>query len=230
MPFEMRCPTPQLTDIRTLVFDFDGTLVTCPYDFSRMRRAVVQAAMDFGIATGEFGTDLGLLECITLGVQRCGDDCWRAGEFRRIALAQLGEIEYEAAAVTELLPGMLDALQRLRAAGFRLGVITRNSAAAVARIIDGSPFPIAQVLTREDVPHPKPHPDHVVRMLTLLDATASTALMVGDHPMDIAVGKAAGVGTVAVLTGQTDAATLRAAQPDFLLPSVVELAELLLAP
>ena len=51
--------------------------------------------------------------------------------------------------------------------------------------------------------------------------------MVGDHPTDIAMGRAAGMTTVAVLTGQTDEAALRAAAPDVVLPSAHALTELL---
>lgn len=215
------------TCVRTVVFDFDGTLATCPYDFPRMRRAVTETAVAFGLADTQLGTDTGLLEMIVTGTAALAD-ARQAAAFRRAALASLCALEYEAAAFTELLPGVVAALTALHAGGYRLGIITRNSAAAVARIIGTTVLPVEGILCREAVTRPKPHPEHAESMLRLLASTPDHALMVGDHPMDVATGKAAGMFTAAVLTGQTDAATLRAACPDVLLPSVVELAERLL--
>jgi phosphoglycolate phosphatase len=140
----------------------------------------------------------------------------------------LTEIEYEAAAKTRLLPGILDALEGLRTLGYRMGVVTRNSTIAVQRILGETVLPVETILCREDVDNPKPHIDHVRRALHILNTLPVHALMVGDHPTDIQMGKAAGMATVAVLTGQTGEAKLRAAAPDLVLPSAMVLARLLL--
>ena len=213
--------------VRTLVFDFDGTLATCPYDFPRMRRAVTETADRFGLEAVQFGTETGLLEMIALGGAALAEP-QQAAAFRTAALGCLAALEYEAAAITVLLPGVVEALTALRAGGYRLGIITRNSSAAVARVIGPVALPVDYILCREAVARPKPHPQHVQHMLHLLGSSPDTALMVGDHPMDVAVGQAAGMYTAAVLTGQSDEVTLLAAGPDLLLPSVVALAEILL--
>lgn len=217
----------QLTGINTLVFDFDGTLATCPYDFAQMRRSILATAEEHGLDPAQLD-GYGLLEAIAAGAELLGEDQLRAAAFREIATDRLSAIEYEAAAATCLLPGVVEALQALRAAGLRLGIVTRNSAAAVARIIGATPLPFDAMLCREAVERPKPHPEHVEQMLHLLGSIPALSLMVGDHPMDIEMGKAAHMGTVAVLTGQSDAAALRATHPDLLLPSVLELAAMLL--
>lgn len=216
-----------MQDITTLIFDFDGTLATCPYDFAQMRVSVLSAAVDFGIDVTALRDD-GLLETVAAGVEWLGGQHPQAAAFRDEAMRRLSDLEYEAAEYTFLLPGIMDALDRLQAAGYTLGVVTRNSAAAVRRILGATPLPLGVLLSRDDVPHPKPHPDHVYRALHQLDCAPDTALMVGDHPTDIAMGKLAGMRTVGVLTGQTDAEGLRTAVPDLLLPSVVELAGVLL--
>jgi phosphoglycolate phosphatase len=216
-----------LLGITALVFDFDGTLATCPYDFAHMRRVVLEAAQQHGIDPRHLN-EAGLLETIDDGARLLGADQLRAAAFREEAMGQLSALEYEAAALTRLLPGVPEALARLRAAGYRLGIVTRNSSAAVARIIGDTPLPFDALLCREDVRQPKPHPAHVLEMLHLLGRTPAVSLMVGDHPMDIAMGQAAHMPTVAVLTGQSDEPALRAARPDLLLPSVLELAEMLL--
>lgn len=219
----------RLVGITTLVFDFDGTLATCPYDFDHMRQAILHSALAHGIDPAQLA-GLGLLESIEAGIELLGADQLRSAAFREEATRRLGAIEYEAAACTHLLPGVPEALAALHAADYRLGIVTRNSSAAVARIIGETPLAVDALLCREDVRRPKPHPEHVEQMLHLLHSTPALSLMVGDHPMDVEVGKAVGMRTVAVLTGQSDAEALRAAEPDLLLPSVLDLVALLLGP
>ncbi|HEX2950970.1 MAG TPA: HAD family hydrolase [Armatimonadota bacterium] len=214
--------------LHAIVFDFDGTLATCPYDFVRMREAVLSVARAYGIAPEQLGPDTGLLESIEYGTCLLQADDDRATDFHREAMASLCALEYEAAAYTHLLPGTAQALADLHDAGYRLGVITRNSTAAVMRILGETKLPVEKILCRENVQHPKPHPEHVERMLSILQHAPAASLMVGDHPMDVETGKAAGMYTAAVLTGQTGEPALRAAEPDLLFPSVVELVETLL--
>ncbi len=183
-----------MISITTLVFDFDGTLANCPYDFAQMRRAILATAREYGVDPAQL-EGFGLLEAIAEGARLLGDDPTRAGAFHALAMHRLCAIEYEAAAETYLLPGVVEALRQLRDAGYRLGVVTRNSAAAVERIIGEVALPVDAMLTREAVARPKPHPEHAEQMLRLLGGTPELSLMVGDHPMDIAMGKSAGMGT-----------------------------------
>jgi phosphoglycolate phosphatase len=216
----------KLVGINTVVFDFDGTLATCPYDFQKMRRAVLAAVHEHGIDPA-LVANLGLLETVEAGTTLLGEDQLRAETFRVDAMTRLGAIEMEAAILTRLLPGAVEALQRLRAAGYKLGIVTRNSVTAVKMIIGDAPLPFDAMLCREDVRNPKPHPEHVLQMLHLLDSAPELSLMVGDHPMDIEMGHAAHMRTIAVPTGQSTRADLLAAQPDLLLDDVVALAGLL---
>jgi len=212
--------------INGIVFDFDGTLATCPYDFAYMRQSILATGEEFGLARERLAS-FGLLEAVTEGAELLAADPARAGEFRKLAMRRLGDIEYEAAAKTRLLPGMPGALAELCERGYRLGIVTRNSTAAVRLILGDTVLPVEVILCREDVPRPKPHPDHVRQVLARLETPPALALMVGDHPTDIQMGQAAGMATIAVLTGQTGEADLRAAAPDLVLPSVMALADYL---
>ena len=37
-------------NLKAVIFDFDGTLFTCPYDFAAMRAAVLEIALRFGVS------------------------------------------------------------------------------------------------------------------------------------------------------------------------------------
>jgi phosphoglycolate phosphatase len=52
-------------------------------------------------------------------------------------------------------------------------------------------------------------------------------LMVGDHPMDVQVGRAVGTRTVAVLTGAGSPERFSEVQPDLILAQVGDLSEYL---
>ncbi len=216
----------KLVGVTTVVFDFDGTLATCPYDFQKMRRAVLAAVVEHGIDLEQVA-NLGLLETVEAGVMLLGEDQLRSAAFRDDAMARLGAIEMEAAVLTRLLPGVVDAVARLRDVGYKLGIVTRNSVTAVKMIIGDAPLHFDAMLCREDVRNPKPHPEHVLQMLHLLGSAPELALMVGDHPMDIEMGQAAGMRTVAVPTGQSSRDVLLAAHPDLLADDVVALTGML---
>lgn len=90
------------------------------------------------------------------------------------------------------------------------------------------------VLTLEDLPAAKPHPEALAPALARLERTLpelapADVLYVGDRVLDAEAAAGVGVGFVAVLTGVETAAAFRAAgvTPDRILPSVAELPALL---
>jgi hypothetical protein len=73
------------------------------------------------------------------------------------------------------------------------------------------------VITREMTVNVKPHPDHLFVALQLLDALPERSSMVGDHPMDIKIGKRAGTLTIGVLTGYSTSDELKSAGADIIM-------------
>ncbi|MBS1985921.1 MAG: HAD family hydrolase [Bdellovibrionales bacterium] len=97
--------------------------------------------------------------------------------------------------LTRLYPGVHETLAALRQRGLKLGIVTnkaiRSSQAALAKFLSDVPF--ASIVTREQVPNPKPHPDHLLRAIDLAGVQASQAIYVGDDPIDKTCAAAAGV-------------------------------------
>ena len=56
-------------------------------------------------------------------------------------------------------------------------------------------------LARDHVSDPKPNPAHLIRALEAIHADFATAVMVGDHPMDIQTGRRPGIRTAGVSSG-----------------------------
>ena len=64
----------------------------------------------------------------------------------------------------------------------------------------------------------KPHPEHLTTALSLLGASPADAAMVGDHPLDIQLGKETGTFTIGVLSGHSTREALSGAGADLILP------------
>jgi len=210
--------------VQALVCDFDGTLAEARYDFAAMRARVATLAGEYGVGE-EHLAGVHTLEGIAHAAALLGD---RGPEFARRADALCVEIEMAGARKGRLLPEAVTALGRLRQSGRRIAVITRNCRPAVDLIVGGQQVGWQALLTREDVPLPKPHPDHALRALAAVGADAAGAVMVGDHPMDVETGRRAGLRTVGVLTGAGSREVLQAAGADLVLPDLTALAALLL--
>lgn len=77
-----------------------------------------------------------------------------------------------------------------------------------------------------DVEHGKPAADPVLKILNTCGWNAAETLTVGDAPVDIQMGKAAGTLTCAVTYGNGTEAELAAAGPDYIISDFPALAEI----
>lgn len=205
--------------ISAVVLDVDGTVASCPIDFGAMRAEVARIAATWGFDLSKLGAR-GVIEQIELAaaaLHECGEG------FRREAEQAVRAIETEAAAGARPLPGAAEALAQLRQQGLAIALITRNCRAAAELVLrEVSAYDV--LLTRDDVPRPKPDPDHVHRSLAAVGCRAEHAAMVGDHAYDMRAGKAAGTCLcVGVRTGNSSDQSLREAGADVVIDSIADL-------
>ncbi|WP_410641673.1 HAD-IA family hydrolase [Amycolatopsis sp. lyj-346] len=132
---------------------------------------------------------------------------------------------YRLAHLVPLFPGVPALLAALRDRGLKLAVATGKSGPRARSLLDqlGVLGVFDEVLGSDEVAHPKPAPDIVLRALELLGVAAGDAIMVGDAVTDIASARGAGVRAVAALWGECDEAELLAARPDDVLRAPGEL-------
>jgi len=213
---------------KAFVFDFDGTLAELNIDFKLMKDRVISLAWEFGITDEHLLKDLPILELIEAVRDRiCGNDPPRATVFFTSAHRLIEEIEIEAARTSSLLSGTLYLLTTLKKQGHPVGIITRNCQAALTHVFPDIEDYCDVLLSRDHTENVKPHPDHLLRTLTLLDTIPEQAVMVGDHPLDIGLGRKVGTYTVGVLTGHSSADALVASGADHVLNSAVEILDFL---
>jgi phosphoglycolate phosphatase-like HAD superfamily hydrolase len=83
------------------------------------------------------------------------------------------------------------------------------------------------IMTREDGFPPKPAPDGILECLRRLKVLPSHAIVIGDTPLDIRAGKAAGTLTIGVLSGIGSLAQLEADEPTAIINHISQLLSLL---
>ena len=198
--------------IRAVLFDFDGTLADSSIDFTVMRKRAAEAVAP--LTPQRLRTDRSLMEALEEVYAQLDEET--AGLARGKAMRAVVDVEIEAAERASLFPFALPLLDALRDRGIATGVVTRNCPEAVFTVCPGLCEHVGCVLTRHDVSHVKPHPQHIGCALSLLGCSGSECLMVGDHPMDIEAGKRAGTLTAGVWSGTIPRERLAEAQPDWL--------------
>ncbi|MCX5818988.1 MAG: HAD hydrolase-like protein [Deltaproteobacteria bacterium] len=203
--------------IKAIVFDFDGTLARLNINFPVMRSSIRGLMADFQIPEAAV-VDLHILEMIDAGGAyleefRQAD----AGIFRFRAHELVTRMEIESADEGALLDGTRMLLTELAGRSIRTGVVTRNCRIAVLKVFPDIARHCQAFLTREDTEHVKPHPDHLRSALRALGVVPAEAIMVGDHPLDILLGRETGTYTVGVLTGYSGREDLRSANADLII-------------
>ncbi|KHK01428.1 HAD family hydrolase [Desulfovibrio sp. TomC] len=209
------------------VFDFDGTLAELVLDFTAMKAQVGRVAAGF---LPDVPTPNGLpaLEYVRFLAEAIGRDSPQAAaRFELFAARAIMDQEIEAARAARLFDATRPALAALARSGIKIGIITRNCRAAVDIVFPDAADFAGVILARDDARHVKPDPRHLLDALACLDVPPARALMVGDHPMDVATGKAAGVRTAALASGRIPLAELARHDPDYLADDVAALVVLL---
>ncbi len=127
---------------------------------------------------------------------------------------------------TRLYPGVLEMLSRFR--GVPLFVATNKPQVYSEEILKGLHVAGAfQRVVGGDTPRArKPDPAHLEATLQGYSFEPASVVMVGDSPNDVNAGRAFGAMTVGCTFGLVPPATIKAAQPDFLIDRFDQLADL----
>ena len=213
--------------VRAIVFDFDGTLVATNIDFTRMRQDIIQHIRDWKLDFPELEQQRYVLEMVAYARSALRGSPELARTFEREAMRIIETIEMQTCPSAAPFTGVPEALRKLSARGYRIGIITRNGHTGVKAITARFPLHYDILLTRSDVEHIKPHPHHLLEALRALQTPPAHAIMVGDHPTDMACGQAAGVLAVGVSDNHARSAELLNAGAAFIVSNVADLLSLL---
>jgi phosphoglycolate phosphatase len=211
--------TDSLHRYAAVLFDFDGTLadsyaaIAASVNHVRARRDL--PALSIHEVTRFVGRGADYLLTHTVPGGKLADDlaCYKA-HHPSVMLT-----------LTHFLPGAAALLPALHAAGKKIGLCSNKPRLFSQRLLQhlevAAYFDV--VLGPEDVAHPKPAPDMLLRALERLNLPAAQVLYVGDMVVDIQTARAAGVDVWSVATGSEDRRALEDAKPDRLLADLEEM-------
>lgn len=121
--------------------------------------------------------------------------------------------------------GVHTAIQHLAKTEMQLGVVTSKPVAIARRGLEFASLEgfFSVVIGADSVSRHKPEPDPVLAGLAALGIDATKAAYVGDAPVDVLAGNAAGTRTVACLWGPFSRADFSACSPDHIIEHPDEL-------
>lgn len=182
-----------------IIFDWDGTLMDSA---AKIVRCFQSAARDAGLAPP---ADHEVRNIIGLGLKEALDVLLpAAGEPARRQVIECYRRHFMHLDTTEsaLFPGVVDGLEALSGAGYRLAIATGKSRRGLDRVLRETAVSRYFCTTRcADEAYSKPHPQMLHDILDHAEVAADRALMVGDTTYDLEMAVAAAMGSLAVSYG-----------------------------
>jgi HAD superfamily hydrolase (TIGR01509 family) len=211
--------TPAQHPYEAVIFDLDGTLAdTLP----TVMRSYNQVMLDY---TGRTWTLEEMLPHFGPPEDAIFKKFIQDDVRQQAALADYYRLIETDGAEIKPFAGVRELLRELRATGRKLAVFTgattraghiRLRHAGLLEFFD-------EVLGSDGLKNYKPHPEGLWRLLEHFNVAPQAAIFIGDSPLDMRAGRAAGVATAAALWGAGTRETLTATEPDFLLEQPTQL-------
>ncbi len=216
-----------LTRIRALCFDIDGTLSDSDDLYARQYASVIRRI--------PFVREPDVLaRRLVMWLESPGNMLMSASDaigFDGLAIPVIDWMyRHVPRKRTEYLvvPGVADMLPRLKLR-YPMAVISARDEANTMGFLENcellSNFDV--ILTALSARHTKPYPDPIRLAAKMMGVAPEACLMIGDTTVDIRAGKAAGAQTVAVLCGFGEEAELRRVGADVIVPATPDVQGLL---
>ena len=217
-----------LMPVKAVIFDLDGTLAAFNLNYKTVRKLVKDYLVKRGVPAELLSLDESVFEMLRkteVWAKNKGKSEEFVDEIRGESLNTTEAYELEAASRTNLLPGVVDTLRALRGTGLRIGLCTINSEKSVERIFErfgiASLFDVA--VSRNQVRHVKPDPEHLAAALKVLLVSPVETLVVGDSRVDMLSAKALGAVAVGLPTGVSTVEQLMDGGADYVVTSMADL-------
>lgn len=212
--------------LKAVLFDLDGTLIDSKKDIAA---AANSARQHFGmpplpleIVSNYIGWGIENLNQKSLGT----DDPKMLAEGLEVLKAYYRDHVVDHAAIYS---GVWEFLDFLKGRRVKMGVVSnkphRPTLMTLEKLKLAPYFDVAQGAV--DTINKKPHPEPILNVLQQLGMKASEAVMIGDSPVDVEAARAANIPIGLVSQGFVEEEHLIAANPDWLVHSLMEFKEIL---
>ncbi len=212
-----------MTQPELIIFDFDGTLADTTATILRTYRMTIE---ELGLARrndAECKATIGIP--LREGFRQLYPDFSEAELDRCVNTYRCIFNANKADLVPQLYPGVKETLEELRKLDIQMSVASSRSRESLVEFCDDNGITkyFSLILGADDVTHAKPNPEPVLLTLDRLGKDAARTFVVGDMPVDIAMGRGAGCRTVGVTYGNSSREALEKAGATFIIDSMPEL-------
>jgi HAD superfamily hydrolase (TIGR01549 family) len=202
--------------IRTLLFDWDGTLADSAYlgliafekTFHELGFPFEHAVYEATYSPNWYST----YEALGLPEERwpVADELWTRHYGEQSA---------------PLIDGVGETLLTLRSKGYQLAIVTSGTRSRVCREVEQSVLidAFSVIVCNEDIVNKKPHPEGLIQAMTKMNVPASQCAYIGDAPEDIEMGSRGNVMTIGVRSNYPSSSRVLSANPDLYLDRLAEL-------
>lgn len=208
---------------KLIIFDFDGTLAdTTATILATYAMAIKELGAESRTAA-ECQATIGLP--LREGFRQLYPEFSDAQLDRCVAVYRKIFNENKQLLAPKLYPGVGETLNELANRGVQMSVASSRSRESLIEFCEkcGIIHQFDLILGADDVTLAKPHPEPVLLTLNRLARDAGDVLVVGDMPVDIAMGKGAGCRTVGVSYGNSAPSDLVNAGADYIIDSFPDL-------
>ena len=126
---------------------------------------------------------------------------------------------------SSLYPGVVEGLDYMQAAGFRLGCVTNKAAQFTIPILKALNIHdrFESIICGDTLPKKKPDPLPLLHSAELLGVSPENSLMLGDSMSDVKAARAAGFQIICMSYGYNHGVDIHDSHPDVVIDSMVEL-------
>ena len=210
--------TNSTRSIKTLLFDWDGTLVdSAQLGLTAFEQsfAALGVVFDHEIYREVYSPNwYSVYEAMGMPKEKwqLADDLW---------------VKHYGEQTAQPVAGAQQTLSDLKRAGYRLGVVSSGSQCRVVREISelGFESSFEIVVCNEQMENKKPHPEGLETAMRALGCASEMTCYVGDSPEDIEMGKRANLYTVGVRSDYPTSWKLQNHNPDIYLESIAALTD-----
>lgn len=193
-------------NLKAVVFDLDGTIVSFNLDYKAARAEVIEYLTREGFPQSIFSLNESVFETlkkVEIYVQNHHAIAKDLAKLQKEVWNIMEKYEIESAKTTQLLPGILETLQTLKKMKLKLGLFTVNSQKATDQIMSTfrlKPY-FKAIVTRDSVKMVKPNPVHLETVLKALKVKPKETIVIGDSALDMKAAQGLDVFAVGTSTG-----------------------------
>ena len=216
----------KMAQIRNIIFDFDGTLA----DTSKLIVATMHKSIkEYGLPSR---TEEQIRATIGVRLEEIPSILWPSHKDIGVIFAMVYRKNFEELKKKiqiTLFEGVKESLSELYDKGYQMAVATSRSHRSVEDLVKrfGINDAFVYILGGDDVSIGKPNPESIYKIMSERDWNPTNTLMVGDMPVDIKMGKMAGLMTCGVTYGNGEAIELENAGANFMISTFKEIFNIL---